>query len=68
MYPLAFIWSQEEPQNMGPWSFVSPRFEKQVGIKVRCPDGVWVFKWSLKFSLNAKFCDAYKHPPPNPDA
>ncbi|PKU30463.1 hypothetical protein llap_19233 [Limosa lapponica baueri] len=30
-----FIWSQEEPQNMGPWSFVSPRFEKQVGIKLR---------------------------------
>ncbi|OXB57899.1 hypothetical protein ASZ78_006244 [Callipepla squamata] len=32
-----FIWSQEEPQNMGPWSFVSPRFEKQLGVKVRCP-------------------------------
>uniref|UniRef100_A0A8C5IEI7 Dehydrogenase E1 and transketolase domain containing 1 n=1 Tax=Junco hyemalis TaxID=40217 RepID=A0A8C5IEI7_JUNHY len=30
-----FIWSQEEPQNMGPWSFVSPRFEKQLGLKLR---------------------------------
>ncbi|XP_065524129.1 2-oxoadipate dehydrogenase complex component E1 isoform X2 [Lathamus discolor] len=31
----AFIWSQEEPENMGPWSFVSPRFEKQLGLKLR---------------------------------
>ncbi|KAG9280801.1 putative 2-oxoglutarate dehydrogenase E1 component DHKTD1, mitochondrial [Astyanax mexicanus] len=30
-----FIWSQEEPQNMGCWSFVSPRFEKQLGCKLR---------------------------------
>ncbi|XP_053834052.1 2-oxoadipate dehydrogenase complex component E1 isoform X1 [Vidua macroura] len=30
-----FKWSQEEPQNMGPWSFVSPRFEKQLGLKLR---------------------------------
>ncbi|XP_066240913.1 2-oxoadipate dehydrogenase complex component E1 isoform X2 [Saccopteryx leptura] len=30
-----FIWSQEEPQNMGPWRFVSPRFEKQLAIKLR---------------------------------
>lgn len=30
-----FIWSQEEPQNMGPWSFVAPRFEKQLSCKVR---------------------------------
>lgn len=29
-----FIWSQEEPQNMGPWSFVAPRFEKQLACKV----------------------------------
>ncbi|XP_063466167.1 2-oxoadipate dehydrogenase complex component E1 isoform X2 [Symphalangus syndactylus] len=29
------IWSQEEPQNMGPWSFVSPRFEKQLARKLR---------------------------------
>nr|XP_021386731.2 probable 2-oxoglutarate dehydrogenase E1 component DHKTD1, mitochondrial [Lonchura striata domestica] len=29
-----FKWSQEEPQNMGPWSFVSPRFEKQLGLKL----------------------------------
>ncbi|XP_032099971.1 probable 2-oxoglutarate dehydrogenase E1 component DHKTD1, mitochondrial [Sapajus apella] len=28
------IWSQEEPQNMGPWSFVSPRFEKQLACKL----------------------------------
>ncbi|XP_016384100.1 2-oxoadipate dehydrogenase complex component E1 [Sinocyclocheilus rhinocerous] len=30
-----FIWSQEEPQNMGCWSFVSPRFEKQLACKLR---------------------------------
>ncbi|XP_055449795.1 2-oxoadipate dehydrogenase complex component E1 [Psammomys obesus] len=29
------IWSQEEPQNMGPWCFVSPRFEKQLACKLR---------------------------------
>uniref|UniRef100_A0A8C8RNY5 2-oxoadipate dehydrogenase complex component E1 n=1 Tax=Pelusios castaneus TaxID=367368 RepID=A0A8C8RNY5_9SAUR len=29
-----FIWSQEEPQNMGPWVFVSPRFEKQLACKL----------------------------------
>lgn len=29
-----FIWSQEEPQNMGPWSFVAPRFEQQLARKV----------------------------------
>ncbi|KAM6937212.1 2-oxoadipate dehydrogenase complex component E1 [Xenentodon cancila] len=36
-YPDAkeFIWSQEEPQNMGPWSFVAPRFEKQLACKPR---------------------------------
>ncbi|XP_072768008.1 2-oxoadipate dehydrogenase complex component E1 [Nerophis lumbriciformis] len=36
-YPNAkeFIWSQEEPQNMGPWSFVNPRFEKQLACKLR---------------------------------
>uniref|UniRef100_A0A665WA89 2-oxoadipate dehydrogenase complex component E1 n=1 Tax=Echeneis naucrates TaxID=173247 RepID=A0A665WA89_ECHNA len=33
-YPK-FIWSQEEPQNMGPWSFVAPRFEKQLACKLR---------------------------------
>ncbi|XP_045544441.1 probable 2-oxoglutarate dehydrogenase E1 component DHKTD1, mitochondrial isoform X1 [Salmo salar] len=30
-----FVWSQEEPQNMGPWSFVAPRFEKQLACKLR---------------------------------
>ncbi|XP_075064744.1 2-oxoadipate dehydrogenase complex component E1 [Mixophyes fleayi] len=30
-----FVWSQEEPQNMGAWTFVAPRFEKQLGCKLR---------------------------------
>ncbi|XP_059843281.1 2-oxoadipate dehydrogenase complex component E1 [Hypanus sabinus] len=30
-----FVWSQEEPQNMGPWFFVSPRFERQLGCKLK---------------------------------
>ncbi|XP_056596526.1 2-oxoadipate dehydrogenase complex component E1 [Triplophysa dalaica] len=30
-----FIWSQEEPQNMGCWSFVAPRFERQLACKLR---------------------------------
>lgn len=36
-YPNAkeFVWSQEEPQNMGPWAFVGPRFEKQLACKLR---------------------------------
>ncbi|XP_034001906.1 probable 2-oxoglutarate dehydrogenase E1 component DHKTD1, mitochondrial [Trematomus bernacchii] len=36
-YPNAkeFTWSQEEPQNMGPWSYVAPRFEKQLACKLR---------------------------------
>uniref|UniRef100_H3DF05 2-oxoadipate dehydrogenase complex component E1 n=1 Tax=Tetraodon nigroviridis TaxID=99883 RepID=H3DF05_TETNG len=36
-YPRAteFVWSQEEPQNMGPWTFVAPRFEKQLACKLR---------------------------------
>uniref|UniRef100_A0A8C5H4P2 2-oxoadipate dehydrogenase complex component E1 n=1 Tax=Gouania willdenowi TaxID=441366 RepID=A0A8C5H4P2_GOUWI len=30
-----FVWSQEEPANMGPWSFVAQRFEKQLACKLR---------------------------------
>jgi hypothetical protein len=32
--PPEFVWSQEEPQNMGPWPFVAPRFERQLACKV----------------------------------
>nr|CAD7445064.1 unnamed protein product [Timema bartmani] len=31
----SFIWSQEEHQNMGAWSFIKPRFENLVGRKVK---------------------------------
>ncbi|XP_071800506.1 2-oxoadipate dehydrogenase complex component E1-like [Asterias amurensis] len=36
-YPSAkvFTWSQEEHRNMGPWSFVSPRFANIAGCKLR---------------------------------
>ncbi|XP_015114177.1 probable 2-oxoglutarate dehydrogenase E1 component DHKTD1 homolog, mitochondrial [Diachasma alloeum] len=36
-YPHAktFIWSQEEPQNMGAWSFVKPRFENLCGRRLK---------------------------------
>lgn len=30
-----FIWSQEEPQNMGAWNFVKPRFENLIGRKIK---------------------------------
>ncbi|OXA42749.1 hypothetical protein Fcan01_22563 [Folsomia candida] len=30
-----FVWSQEEHQNMGAWSFVKPRFENFVGRRIR---------------------------------
>ena len=36
-YPNAsqFVWCQEEPMNMGAWSFISPRLEEVVGQKIR---------------------------------
>lgn len=30
-----FVWSQEEQRNMGAWSFVSPRFENILGVKLQ---------------------------------
>ncbi|XP_017781727.1 PREDICTED: probable 2-oxoglutarate dehydrogenase E1 component DHKTD1 homolog, mitochondrial [Nicrophorus vespilloides] len=30
-----FIWSQEEPRNMGAWTYLKPRFENLVGKKVK---------------------------------
>lgn len=32
----AFIWSQEEPRNMGAWSFIKSRFENLCGRQVSC--------------------------------
>ncbi len=36
-YPDAsqFVWCQEEPLNMGAWSYISPRLERAVGGKIR---------------------------------
>ncbi|XP_061418706.1 LOW QUALITY PROTEIN: 2-oxoadipate dehydrogenase complex component E1 [Lethenteron reissneri] len=30
-----FVWAQEEPQNMGCWTFVSPRFRKQLAVELK---------------------------------
>ena len=30
-----FVWCQEEPLNMGAWSYISPRLERAVGGKIR---------------------------------
>ena len=30
---LEFVWSQEEHQNAGAWTFVKPRFENLLGIR-----------------------------------
>lgn len=32
---IEFVWSQEEPANMGAWTFIEPRFRKQLGVNVR---------------------------------
>eukprot|EP00126_Sphaerothecum_destruens_P010027 Sdes_comp20660_c0_seq1m15972 len=29
------VWVQEEPENMGAWSFVEPRFREQLGIHLK---------------------------------
>ena len=28
-----FVWCQEEPQNMGAWTYISPRIEEALGIR-----------------------------------
>ena len=36
-----FIWSQEEPRNGGAWSFIAPRMENLLGIKVRFSENLF---------------------------
>jgi len=33
---IEYIWSQEEPVNKGPWTFVQPRITNLLGHKVHC--------------------------------
>lgn len=54
-----FTWSQEEPQNMGPWSFVAPRFEKQLACKVSSVSINTKWFWNellMSPRLNPFFC------------
>lgn len=44
----AFIWSQEEPRNMGAWSFVKPRFENLCGRQVSCSCIIEIRMTSIK--------------------
>ncbi|KAI6652012.1 2-oxoglutarate dehydrogenase E1 component DHKTD1, mitochondrial-like [Oopsacas minuta] len=51
----SWTWSQEEPENMGAWSYLSPRFKQQVGITPRyagrpplSAPAVGVKKWHTK--------------------
>ncbi len=36
-FPAAktFVWGQEEPRNMGAWSFVRPRLETALGVRLQ---------------------------------
>lgn len=36
LFCLEYVWSQEEPVNNGPWTFIAPRLRKQLGINVSC--------------------------------
>lgn len=35
---VPLVWAQEEPRNMGPWSFVEARFRNILGKQVRVSD------------------------------
>ena len=41
LLPTEWIWSQEEPVNKGPWSFIQPRFDQQLNCKVIVVCVVW---------------------------
>lgn len=50
---LEWVWSQEEPANKGPWTFIQPRFAQQLGCKVGRPQfQMFDFKmFSMQLSL-----------------
>ena len=47
---LEFLWCQEEHRNMGAWSFINPRFQNLLNVKV---SGFWyVLFFAVKVSEN----------------
>ena len=47
---VEFIWCQEEHRNMGAWTFVNPRFDNLIGVKVcRTTFDIGLAAWCLVY-------------------